>query len=194
MNLSFVNNSAVDIVHKPRNNITKTSQNTNIKYLSKIYNIIMNFQKYLPGIIKSLDKNVQFLNTSKVFAGIMIILLNISSRHVNIKLSKSVESYLKHTFSKQILVFTIAWMGSRDIYTALIITIIFIVITEYLFNEESSFCCLSESFTDYHLNIDENGDGIISDEELEKAKEIIERAEQQKTENRLHTEGFMIKL
>jgi len=154
----------------------------------------MNFQKYLPGIIKSLDKNVQFLNTSKVFAGIMIILLNISSRHVNIKLSKSVESYLKHTFSKQILVFTIAWMGSRDIYTALIITIIFIVITEYLFNEESSFCCLSESFTDYHLNIDENGDGIISDEELEKAKEVIERAEQQKTENRLHTEGFMIKL
>lgn len=93
--------------------------------------------KYLSKNMTSIDGQIQLLNNSKIFAGIMIIILNISSRFVNIKLSKSMESYLKHSFSKQLLVFAIAWMGSRDIYTAAIITIIFILINEYFCNEDS---------------------------------------------------------
>jgi hypothetical protein len=78
------------------------------------------------NLFNKFNNNVQLVNSSKIFAGLMIIILNISSKFVNIKLSKSIESYLKNTFSKQILVFAIAWMGTRDIYIALIITIIFI--------------------------------------------------------------------
>jgi hypothetical protein len=104
--------------------------------------------------------------------------LNISSKFVNIKLSKSIESYLKNTFSKQILVFAIAWMGTRDIYIALIITIIFIICVDYLFNEESQFCCLPETFTNYHLELlDENK---VSEEDVKKATEILEKAKKQK--------------
>ena len=55
-------------------------------------------------------------------------------------------------------------------------------------------CCLSESFKDYHLNIDENGDGIISDEELAKAKEVIEKAELKKQLEGFQGQGFMNKL
>ena len=79
------------------------------------------------NLFNKFNNNVQLVNSSKIFAGLMIIILNISSKFVNIKLSKSIESYLKNTFSKQILVFAIAWMGTRDIYIALIITIIFII-------------------------------------------------------------------
>ena len=154
----------------------------------------MTFFKQLKNQMKSLDGQIQLLNNSKIFAGMMIIILNISSRFVTIKLSKTMEAYLKHTFSKQILVFTIAWMGSRDIYTAMIMTIIFIIVTEYLFNEDSSLCCLSESFKDYHLNIDENGDGIISEEEIKKAKEMIEKAELQKQLEGFQGQGLMNKL
>jgi hypothetical protein len=123
-----------------------------------------------------INDQVQVLNNSKIFAGIMIIILNIASRFVNIKLSKSMESYLKHTFSKQILVFAIAWMGSRDIYVALFITLLFVIFTEYILNENSMFCCLPESFQDYHINLDLDGDGEISPEEIEKAEKIIEKA------------------
>lgn len=55
-----------------------------------------------------------------------------------------------------------------------------------------SLCCLPESFKDYHLNIDENGDGVISQEELEKAKKIVEKADEQKKNTEL--QGFMNKL
>ena len=71
-----------------------------------------------------LHSNIQRINDSKVFAGLMIITLNIVSKYVNIGLSKSMESYLKYTFSRQLLVFSIAWMGTRDIYIAFFITFI----------------------------------------------------------------------
>lgn len=134
------------------------------------------------NIFAQIDKTVQNLNTSKIFAGLMIIILNIGSRFVTIKLSKSMESYLKYTFSKQILIFAIAWMGTRDIYIAIMVTILFTICIEYLFNEESCFCCLSENFTNYHIDLLEKdekqkkGDADISEEDIQKAKETLEKA------------------
>jgi len=119
-------------------------QNTNL--ISK--NIMNFFQK--------IHSNVLVLNSSKIFAGFMIIVLNISSRFVTIKLSKSMESYLKYTFSKQILIFAIAWMGTRDIYIALVVAILFTIFMDVLFNEDSYYCVLPSSFTEYHMKLSEN--------------------------------------
>ena len=111
--------------------------------------------KYIKNALQTIHTNVTMLNGSKIFAGFMIIMLNISSRFVTIKLSKSVESYLKYTFSRQILIFTIAWMGTRDIYIALTVAIIFTIIMDVLFNEDSNYCILPVSFTEYHTQISE---------------------------------------
>jgi hypothetical protein len=130
------------------------------------------------NIFSYLHNQVQVMNNSKIFAGIMIITLNIASRFVNIKLSKTMESYLKHTFSKQILVFAIAWMGTREIYVALFITILFTICFEYLFHEDSMFFCLPEEFKNYHIELLENAE--VSDEDIKKAKEILDKAKEQK--------------
>jgi hypothetical protein len=151
----------------------KSIKNDNISFLTIPL-------KYIATYI---DQFAQSLNTSKIFAGIMIIILNIGSKFVNIKLSKSMEGYLKYTFSKQILVFAMAWMGTRDVYIAFAITIIFTVLNEYIFNENSKYCCLSETFTNYHIDKLAN-EGMentqVTQEEIDKAKYILEKAEKQK--------------
>lgn len=139
-------------------------------------------EKNINSFFKSINEHVQTLNNSKIFAGIMIITLNVVSRFVNIKLSKTMESYLKYTFSKYVLVFTIAWMGTRDIYIALFIMGCFIIISDFLLDEESMFCVLPEEFKDHHLTILEENENMenITDEELTKAKKVIEKAKQQR--------------
>jgi len=137
-----------------------------------------------------LHSNIQRINDSKVFAGLMIITLNIVSKYVNIGLSKSMESYLKYTFSRQLLVFSIAWMGTRDIYIAFFITFVFAICTEYLFNEDSVFCVLSEDFQDYHTTLIDNdvaNSDKVTDDEIKKAKDILEKA---KTQNKLRDDNF----
>jgi len=134
--------------------------------------------KFQYNLLNVVNNHVQTINNSKIFAGLMIIILNIASRFVNLKLSKNVELYLKHTFSKQILVFAIAWMGTRDIYVALLITIGFIVLVDYLCNEDSKLCCIPEAFTQYHLDLDNK----VTEIEVNKANEVLERAKKQGVE------------
>lgn len=131
------------------------------------------------GILNYLHHHVQVINNSKIFAGLMIITLNVVSKFANIKLSKTMESYFKYTFSRQILVFAIAWMGTRDIYVALFITCCFIVATEYLFHEESDYFILSEEFRDYHIGLLDN-ETEVTEEDVNKAKAILEKAKRQK--------------
>jgi len=130
------------------------------------------------GILAELMDFIKNINDSKIFAGLMIIILNIASRFVNIKLSKTVESYLKNSFSRTILVFAIAWMGTRDLWVALGICIVFMFSMDYLFNEESAFCILPETFTDYHVNLikDEKSCKVFTKEDLEKAIEVLTKA------------------
>ena len=182
------------------------------------------FQYSIIHLLEYLHKHIYALNTSKAFAGVMIIVLNIASRFVNIKLSRSIESYLKYTFSRQVLIFAITWMGTRDIYIAFIFSLVFIICVDFVFNEDSRFCCLPSHFTDYHIQLLEtspkdasgnvvassnnsgsapsnnsvsapsnnsvsapsNNSGsasenseIISEEQIRKAKEILEKAKRQ---------------
>jgi hypothetical protein len=137
--------------------------------MSKKRSPVMNFLSYLHNNIKS-------INNSKIFAGLIVITLNIASRFVTIKLSKTMESYLKFTLSRDVLVFCIAWMGSRDIYIALSFTLVFTFIVDFLFNEESNFCILPEKFTNYHTQL--LADSTPSSEEIEKAKIVLKKSNQ----------------
>ena len=114
------------------------------------------------------------INDSKIFAGLVVITLNIASKFVTIKLSKSMESYLRHTFSRDVLIFCMVWMGSREIYIALGVTLVFILFMDFLLNENSQFCILHESFKDYHISLlDEN---TPTADEIKNAQQVLERA------------------
>jgi len=106
--------------------------------------------------LESIHSHINALNASKIFAGFMIIVLNIASRFVTIKLSKTMESYLRHTFSRQALIFAIAWMGTRDIYIAFSITLLFSIFFDVLLNEDSPYCILSSDVTEYYTNLPES--------------------------------------
>jgi len=139
------------------------------------------FLPKVPKVPKWIDGPVRALNKSKLFAGFIIIVLNISSKFVTIKLSKSMEAYLRHTFSRDVLIFAMAWMGTREIYTALLITSMFMLCSNYLFNEESSLCCLPEGFTQYHLSLEEEKDKKEQDKDI-KDKDNKEKNDKDKND------------
>jgi hypothetical protein len=146
-------------------------------------NGVLKYQKSDNSIFQIFSKMAYYLhdqitqiNQSKIFAGIIIITLNISSKYVNLKISKTVESYLKHTFSRDILVFSMSWMGTRDIYISLIITSVFILLMDFVFNEESRFCCLPEQFTDYHISLLDTSKNSLSPDEIKTMEAVLEKA------------------
>jgi hypothetical protein len=124
--------------------------------------------------------HIMFLNSSKFFAGIVMIMLNVGSKFITIQFSKSTEEYLKYSISKQILVFAMAWMGTRDIYTALALTAIFVILSDHLFNEESHLCLVPHEYRVLNKVLDTNGDGKVSEAEYNNAIAILEKAKKEK--------------
>lgn len=134
----------------------------------------------LTNTIDFIHQHVLYLNNSKYFAGIIMILLNIGSKFISIQFSKSTEQYIKYSVGKQLLVFSMAWMGTRDIYTALGLTAIFVVLSDYLLNEESSCCIVPEKYKVLHKLIDTNNDGDVNETEITTAISILEKAKREK--------------
>ena len=126
------------------------------------------------NIFKHINNGVMSLNNNKFFAGIIMLILNIGSKFITIKFSTSQEAYLRNTVGRQLLIFAIAWIGTKDIYISLIITAIFVVLADFLFNEDSKLCILPQSFKDLKKAIDINNDNNISDEEVQKALKILQ--------------------
>jgi len=131
-------------------------------------------------MIKHLHKVVDSLNTSKYFTGIMMIMLNIGSKYITVKLSKSQEAYIRNYILRELLIFSVCWMGTRDIYTSLVLTAVFFVLTQHLFNEESKYCVLPKRYREFHL-FDTNQDGEVSQQEITDAVNLLTKAKQQKS-------------
>jgi hypothetical protein len=95
------------------------------------------------------------------------------------------EGYLKYTFSRDILVFAMAWMGTRDIYTALFITLVFSLCANFLFNEQSGFCCLPESFIDKNAALLESPPDapIVTDQQVADAVATLANWKKQNNSN-----------
>ena len=125
------------------------------------------------------------LNSSKYFTGIVMIMLNIGSRFVEIKLSDSMEQYIKYNIAREVLIFSMAWMGTRDIIVALLLTAAFVVLSDFLLNAKSNLCILPNK--QKYLKVDTNKDGIITDIEINNAIELLERAKKQKQTERNQT-------
>jgi hypothetical protein len=121
-----------------------------------------------------------YLNNSKFFAGVIMILLNVGSKFITIQFSKSTEEYMKYSLSKQILVFAMAWMGTRDIYAALGLTAVFTILSDHLFNEESSMCIVPHKYRVLDKLVDTNDDGVVSEPELAAAIIVLEKAKREK--------------
>ena len=132
------------------------------------------------SLFGSLNYYVLQLNSSKFFAGVIMILLNVGAKFITIQFSKSTEEYMKNTISKQILVFAMSWMGTRDIYAALGLTAVFTILSDFLFNEESALCIVPQKYRILHTLIDTNNDGQVSDTELAQAMSILEKSKREK--------------
>jgi hypothetical protein len=130
-----------------------------------------------------INNAINSLNSSTFFAGIMMICLNIGSRYIQLNLDESTESYIKYALTKEILVFTISWMATRNIYTALVLTAVFVVLADFVLNEKSNYCLLPKNFIKSRKLGEYTNNKVITEKEFNDAMEIVEKYRSQKSKS-----------
>ena len=156
------------------------------------------------------------LNNSLFFAGIVMLMLNIGARYIELKLDPSTENFLKTALTKEVLVFSVAWMGTRDLILALVLTAVFVVLADYGLNANSRYCIMPERYRamaesvamcNGHAPSATGGGGppsggaavggaskaghgasnIITDKEISDAMDVLERAKKQRETMKYNT-------
>lgn len=131
-------------------------------------------------MLNNLQRSIASLNNSKFLLGVTMLLLNVGSRYVELGFSKTQEQALRNGLGREIFIFAVVFMGTRDIIISIMMTASFIVLSDYLFNDRSSFCIMPSSMKKISNVIDFNNDGVITPDEEEKALQLLRKVEKQK--------------
>jgi len=133
--------------------------------------------KGTPNIWQNIKKNYSDpINNSKILAGLGMIILNLFSKYVVINISKTQEAFIKNTITREIFIFIILFVGTKDLFLSLILTGTFVILSGTLFNEHSKFCMIPDKYKELYNEIDYTNDGNISPEEIKRAQDILHKA------------------
>ena len=106
------------------------------------------------------------LSSNKYILGLMILLINLGARYIGNELNEFSHNVLNHKYARRFLIFLVIWMGTRDLLTAFVITTGFILLSNTILNEHSTYCILPF-----------DNPSPVTKEEYEIAKQMVKKYE-----------------
>jgi hypothetical protein len=84
-------------------------------------------------VLHHLHNAVGFLNQNTMFAGIMLLVLNVGSRFIVHELSSIEEEYKQNILLRRFAIFAVCFVGTKDLLTSIILTAGFVILSGGLF-------------------------------------------------------------
>ena len=99
-----------------------------------------------------LDNIVQNLNENKFFTGCMMIFVTIGGRFIISELNESQKKLINNHWVRKLFIFCAFFMATRDIYCAITLTILFVLVVTELFNNGEEKQYVSENDKDKKID------------------------------------------
>jgi hypothetical protein len=85
---------------------------------------------------------VNFVNTSPFISGCLMLMMNLGGKYVIMEMPNGMHSFFANSWIRKLTILCISFIATRNIKTALLISLLFILFSRFLMNEKSK-CCLS---------------------------------------------------
>ena len=129
-------------------------------------------------MIEVIHRQVTALNNSTYFLAFMILILNIGSRHLDINIGYTMQKVMSSDLMKLLIIFTMVYTATRDIYVSFVISLVFLFIMEYILNEGSNMCLIPNQYRCYKPAIKKNSKSPydITEIEVNNAIQVLMKA------------------
>lgn len=114
------------------------------------------------------ESYINLLNTSKIFAGCIMLLMNLGGRYIANEIPDNVQKIFNHPWIRRLIIFSIFFFATRDIKISLLLTLIFVLLFAFLLDEKSKFCLWGQ-----------NNEPRISQQEAVEAYETLKKYKKQ---------------
>jgi hypothetical protein len=84
-------------------------------------------------VLKDFHHAVGFLNTNTLFAGIMLLTLNVGGRYIIHELEGTDAEYSQNIFLRRLAIFAVCFVGTKDMIISLILTASFVILAGGIF-------------------------------------------------------------
>ena len=115
-----------------------------------------------------LDNIFMFLNNNNYFIGLMMIFLNLGTKYLMQEFGGIIDYIFNHKIIRRLVLFTVFFIGTRNIKVSIILTGIIILLTMEIFNEHSQNCMLPQYLKEKFIDKTKN-------QEIEFAKNILKK-------------------
>lgn len=113
--------------------------------------------------IDSLKESLSCINDNKYIIGLTMIMLNIGARFIIDELDDDLRKLVTNTYIRRIVIFCSFFMATKDLFTALTLTIVFVILINEVFAKE----------LDELENSNDNKGGSFNKNEIEKAIQTL---------------------
>tara|TARA_B110000495_G_scaffold202335_1_gene222172 strand:- start:24 stop:410 length:387 start_codon:yes stop_codon:yes gene_type:complete len=113
-------------------------------------------------LINSAKDSLSCVNENKYMIGITMIMLNIGARFIIDELDDDLRKTISNVFVRRVVIFCSFFMATKDLFTATVLTIIFVILINEVFAKEL------DELDELDDDADEVKGGSFNKDELEK--------------------------
>ena len=96
------------------------------------------------GTLNPIDAMISGINTNTYFIGLSMLILNLGGRHLAMSLTPEQDRFFQNPWIRRSMLFVVIFVATRNIFTALWMSIGIILSIGYLFNEHSDLYLFGE--------------------------------------------------
>lgn len=86
--------------------------------------------------IDNLKDSLSCINDNKYIIGLTMIMLNIGARFIIDELDDDLRSLVTNAYIRRVVIFCSFFMATKDLFTAIVLTIIFVILINEVFAKE----------------------------------------------------------
>ena len=93
-----------------------------------------------------MDAILNILNTSPFIGGIAMFIMNIGGKYIVHEIPETTDYlFTKYKFFRYLVIFSIAFISTRNIKISILLTLLFILVFKFLIETNSKFCVINKN-------------------------------------------------
>lgn len=98
----------------------------------------------LAGALNPIEATLISFNSNPYFIGLMMLVLNLGGRHLALGLTPEQDKFFQNPWIRRGLLFVVIFVATRNVITAIWLTVAIVLLLSYLLNEQSNLYLFGE--------------------------------------------------
>ncbi len=126
-------------------------------------------------VLNPIEVLIGSFNTNPYFIGLMMLFMNLGGRFLAMEVTKGQEKFFQNAWVRRLLIFTVIFIATRNIFVAFWLSLLVILVVGLLFNENSALFILAPQQKKEQVDSSGNTTSVLTPEEADMYRKLTDK-------------------